>query len=254
MFLNCGVGEDSWESLGQQGDQTSQSWKKSVLNIHWKDLCWSWSSNTLATWYEELTHWKRPCCWERLKAGGKGDDRGWDGWMASPTRWTWIWVNSRSGWWTGKPGVLQFMGSQGVGHDWSDLAAGLQHARLPCPSPTPGACSNSCPSSRWCRPTISSSVVSFSSCLQSFPASGSFPVSHFFCIRWPKYWSFSFSISLSNEYSGLISFRMDWLDLLEVQGTLKSLLQHHSSKASILQCWAFFTVQSHIHTWPQEKP
>ena len=74
-------------------------------------------------------------------------------------------------------------------------------------------------------------------------------------IRWPKYWSFSFSISPSNEYSGLISFKIDWLDLLAVQGTLKSLLQHHSSKASILQCSAFFIVQfSHIHTWPLEKP
>ena len=83
---------------------------------------------------------------------------------------------------------------------------GLQHTRLPCPSPTPGAYSNSCPLSRWCHPTISSSVIPFSSCLQSFPASGSFPTSQF--IRWPNYWSFSFSISPSNEYSGLISFRI----------------------------------------------
>ena len=75
MLLNCGVGEDSWESLGLQGDPTSQSSRKSVLNIHWKDWCWSWNSNTLATWWEELTHWKRPWCWERLKAGGEGDDR-----------------------------------------------------------------------------------------------------------------------------------------------------------------------------------
>ena len=119
---------------------------------------------------------------------------------------------------------------------------GLQHARLPCPSPTPGACSNSCPSSRWCHPTISSSVDPFSSCLQSFPASGSFPMSQFF-LSWPKHCSFSFNISPSNEHSGLIFFRIDWLDLLVVQGTLKSLLQHHSSKASILQCSAFFTVQ-----------
>ena len=74
------------------------------------------------------------------------------------------------------------------------------------------------------------------------------------CISWPKYWSFSFSISLSNEYSGLIFFRMDWLDLLAVQGTLKSLLQHHSSKASILGCSAFFKSNSHIHTWLLEKP
>ena len=77
MLLNCGVGEDSWESLGLQGGLTSQCWKKSVLNIHWKDWCWSCNSNTLATWYKELTHLKRPWCWERLKAG-EGDDRGWD--------------------------------------------------------------------------------------------------------------------------------------------------------------------------------
>jgi len=81
-----------------------------VLNIHWKDWCWSWSSSVLATWHKEVTHWKRPWCWERLKAGGEGDDRGWDGWMASPTQWTWVWVNSGSWWWTGKPGVLHSMG------------------------------------------------------------------------------------------------------------------------------------------------
>ena len=81
-------------------------------------LCWSWNSNTLATWCEELTHWKRLRCWERLRAGGEGVDRGSDGWMASPTQWTWVWVNSRSWWWTGKPAVLQSMGSQRVRHDW----------------------------------------------------------------------------------------------------------------------------------------
>ena len=75
--------------------------------------------NTLATWCEELTHWKRPWYWERLKVGGEGDDRGWDGWMASPTQWTWVWVNSGSWWWTGRPGVLQSMGSQRVGHNWA---------------------------------------------------------------------------------------------------------------------------------------
>ena len=91
----------------------------SVLGVHWKDWCWSWNSNTLATWCEELTHWKRLWCWERLRAGREGDDRGWDGWMASPTRWTWVWVNSGSWWWTGRPGVLLFMGSQRVGHDWA---------------------------------------------------------------------------------------------------------------------------------------
>ena len=76
-------------------------------------------SSTLATSCEELTHWKRLWCWEGLGAGGEGDNRGWDGWMASLTRWMWVWVNSRSWWWTGRPGVLQFMGSQGVGHDWA---------------------------------------------------------------------------------------------------------------------------------------
>ena len=101
---------------------------------------------------------------------------------------------------------------------------------------------NPCPSSWWCHPTISSSVVPFSSCPQSFPASGSFQMS-VLRIRWPKYWSFSFNISPSNEHPGLISFRMDWLHLLAVQGTLKSLPQHHSWKASILWCSAFFIVQ-----------
>ena len=120
---------------------------------------------------------------------------------------------------------------------------GLQHARSCCLSPTPGVYSNSYPLSWWCHPTISSSVVPFPSCLQSFPASGSFPMSQLFTSGTQKYWSFSFNISPSNEHPGLISFRIDWLDLPAVQGTLKSLLQHHSSKASILQCSAFFIVQ-----------
>ena len=75
--------------------------------------------NTLATWCKELTHWKRPWCWERLRAGGEGDNRGWDGWMASPTQWTWVWVDSGSWWWTERPGVLWFMGWQRVEHDWA---------------------------------------------------------------------------------------------------------------------------------------
>ena len=118
MLLNCGGGEDSWESLGLQGDQTSQSWRKSVLNIHWKDWRWGWNSNTLATWSEELTHLKRPWCWESLKVGEEGDDRWWDGWMVSPTRRLWVWVSSGSWWWTGKPGVLQSLGLPRVGHGW----------------------------------------------------------------------------------------------------------------------------------------
>ena len=116
MLLNCGVGEDSWEPLGFPGDQTSPSSRKSVLNVHWKDWCWSWNSNPLATWCKKVTPWKRPWCWERSKAG-EADDRGWDGRMASQTWWTWVWVSSVSWWWTGKPGMLQSMGSQRVGHD-----------------------------------------------------------------------------------------------------------------------------------------
>ena len=119
MLLNCGVGEDSWESLGLQGDPTSPSYRRSVLGVHWKDWCWSWNSSTWATSCQELTHWKRPWCWEGLAAGGGGDDRGWDGWMASPTPWAWVWVNSGSWWWTERRGVLQFMGSQRVRQDWA---------------------------------------------------------------------------------------------------------------------------------------
>ena len=89
-----------------------------ILGIHWKDWCWSWNSDTLATSCEELTYWKRPWCWEGLGAGGEGDEREWDGWMASLIQWTWVWVNSGSWWWTGRPGVLRFMGSQRVGQDW----------------------------------------------------------------------------------------------------------------------------------------
>ena len=143
MLLNCGVGEDSWESLEKQRDPTSPSYRKSVLNIHWKNWCWGWNSSTLATWWEELIHLKRP----------------------------------------------------NVGKDRRQEEKGT---------------------------TEDESVLH---------------------IRWPKCWSFSFSISPSNEYSGLISFRMDWLDLCAVLRTLRSLLQHHSSKASILWHSAFFTVQ-----------
>ena len=100
--------------------RSNQSILKEIsLNIHWKDWCWSWNSNTLATWCKELTHLKRPWFWERLRAGGERDKRGWDGWMASPTKWTWVWVDSGSWWGTERPGVLWFMGSQTVGHDWA---------------------------------------------------------------------------------------------------------------------------------------
>ena len=118
---------------------------------------------------------------------------------------------------------------------------GLQHARLPCPSPIAGAYSNPWPLSWWSHPSISSSVVS-SSCTQSFPASGSFPVSQFFVSGGQSIGALA-SVLPMNEYSGLISFRMDWLDLLAVQGTLKSLLEQHSSEASVLRHSAFFIVQ-----------
>ena len=121
---------------------------------------------------------------------------------------------------------------------------GLQHIRLPCPSPSPRVCTNTGPLSWWCHPTTSSSLISFSY-LQSFPASGSFLVTALW-IRWSKYWSFSFSISSSNEFSELVSIKTDWFDLLAVQGIHKSLLLHYSSKASIIWCSAFFMVQ----LWP----
>ena len=131
---------------------------------------------------------------------------------------------------------------------------GLQHTRPPCPSPAPRVYSNSCSLSQWCHPAISSSIMPFTSCPQSFPASRSFETSQLFASGGQKIWSFSFNISPSREYSGLISFRMDWFDLLAAQGTLRSLLQHHSSKVSILWHSAFFIVNSHIHTWQLEKP
>ena len=99
--------------------RSSQSILKEISpNIHWKDWCWSWNSSTLATWCKQLTHWKRLWFWERLKAGEEGDERGWDGWMVLPNRWTWVWVSSGSWWWTGKPGMLQSIRSQRVGHNW----------------------------------------------------------------------------------------------------------------------------------------
>ena len=127
-------------------------------------------------------------------------------------------------------------------------------ARPPCPSPTPGAYPNSCPSSPWSHPAISSSVVPFSSCSPPPPRNRNFANESTFHMWWPKYCSFSFSISPSKEHPGLITFRMDWLDLLAVQGTLKSLLQHYNSKASILQCSAFFIVQLSHPYMTTEKP
>ena len=136
---------------------------------------------------------------------------------------------------------------------WNKVHCAVLLFSQSCPTATPwtaahqaslsftisGACSNLCPLSQWCHPTILS-CCPFSSFLQSFPAAGSFQMSQFFASGGPQYWSFSFSISPSNEYSGLISFRMDWLDLLAVQGTLKNLLQYHSSELMLLNCSVFY--------------
>ena len=102
-----------------------------IFKVNYLDSKFEFSSITLATWCKELTHLKRPWCWGKLRAGGEGDDRGWDGWMASPTQWTWVWVNSRSWWWTGRPGVLQSMGSQRVGHDWATELNWTELNRIP---------------------------------------------------------------------------------------------------------------------------
>ena len=116
--LNCGVGEDFWESLGLQGDTTSPSQRISVLGVCWKNWCWSWNSNTLGTSCKVLTHWKRHWCWEGWGQEEKGTKR--TRWLDGITTWcTWAWVNSRSWWWTGRPGMQRFMRSQRVGHDWA---------------------------------------------------------------------------------------------------------------------------------------
>ena len=151
--------------------------------------------------------------------------------------------------WRGKKGVVV----QLLSHVWPFVTL-WQCTSLSCPSLSLRICSNSCPLSWWCHPTMSSSVTPFSSYLQPFPGSGSFPTSRSALhIKWSKYWSFSSSISPSNEYSGLISFRIDWFDLFAVQGTLKSLPQHHSSKASILWHSSSLWSDSHNCTWLLKK-
>ena len=135
----------------------------------------------------------------------------------------------------------------------SSRPGGLQNARLPGPSQTPGAYTNSCPLSRWCQPNISS-CRPFLLPPSIFPSIRVLSNESVLRTKWPKYWSFSFNISLSNEYSGLISFSMDWMDHLAIQGTLKSILQHHSFKASILQHSALFMVQlSHPYMTTEKK-
>ena len=118
MLLNCGVGEDSWESLGLQGDPTSPSEGDQPWDFFGGNDA---KAETPVLWPPYVKSWLigKDWCWEGLGAGEKRDDRGWDGWMASQTWWMWVWVNSRSWWWTGRPGVLRFMGLQRVGHDWA---------------------------------------------------------------------------------------------------------------------------------------
>ena len=184
--------------------------------------------------------------WERLKAGGEGDDRGWDGWMASPTQWTWVWVNSRSWWWAGSPGVLQSMSSQRVGHEWAteqqqkllnqfSSVQSLSCVRL-FATPWTAACQTSLSI------TNSQSLLKLMSIKRMMPSNhlilchplllppSIFPRIRVFSnesvhsIRWPKYWSFSLRISPSNEYSGEIFFRIDWFDLRAIRVILKSIL------------------------------
>ena len=131
MLLNCDVGEDFWESLGLQGDPTSPFYRRSVLGVHWKDWCWSWNANILATWCEELTHLKRPWCWEKIEGRRR---RGWQRmrWLDGiPTQWTWVWVNSGSWWWTGRPGMLQSWGCKELDTteqlNWTDKKFLLVH-------------------------------------------------------------------------------------------------------------------------------
>ena len=123
MLSNCAAGVDSFESPSDYKEIKPVD-HKGRTDIHWKDWCWSWSSNTLAAWYKVPTHEKRPWCWERLRVGGEWGNREWDGWMASLTQWMWIWANSDLQWRTGKPGLLQSMVSQRVRHS---LATEQQH-------------------------------------------------------------------------------------------------------------------------------
>ena len=118
MFLNCGAGKDSWESLGLQGDPTSPFKRKSVLGVHWKDWCWSWNSNTLTTWCKELSHCKKTLMLGKTEGRRRRGQQRMSWWMASLTQWTWVWVNSGSWWWTGRPGMLQSMGWQKDMTEW----------------------------------------------------------------------------------------------------------------------------------------
>ena len=177
-----------------------------------------------------LTHLKKPWCWERLKVGGKGDDRGWDGWMASPVQWTWVWVwGSGSWWWTGKPDGLQSMESQRVRHNWATELNfgphGLQHTKLLCPSLSPRVCSNSCYLNQWYYLTISSSVTPLFLAFRLSQHEGLFQqVGSLHQVA--KILELQLQHQSFQWILGLISFRVDWFDLRAVQGTLKSPLKY----------------------------
>ena len=196
MLLNCSV----WERLFRvswRARRLNQSILKEISpEYSLEGLILGWSSNTLATWYEELSLWKRLWCWEKSKAGGEGDDRSCISWS-----------------------LLKLMSIE--------LVMPSNHLILCCP------------------------LLLLHSIFPSIRVFSNESVVH---IRWPKYWSFSFSISPSNEHPGLISFRMDWFDLLTVQGTLKSLFQHHSSKHQFFGIQLSLWSSSHIHTWLLQKP
>ena len=246
MLLNCGIGEDSWESLGLQGEPTSPSERISVLSIHWKDWYWNWSSNTLATWCEELTHWKRPWCWERLKVGGEGDDRGWDSWMSSPTQLTWVWVNSRSWWWTRRPCKLQSWTRHSVAEldttewlDWTELIDELLFSHSVCPP--------LCDPMGWCMPGSPilhhlpkltqtpihwlSDAIEQSNPLSS-PSPPAFNLSQHqdhLLMSWPLPQAAKvLELQLQHQSFQWIFridlFRIDWFDILSVKGTYKSQL------------------------------
>ena len=160
---------------------------------------------------------------------------------------TWGWVA-----WTRRCWAPKSLSSVQFSH--SVMSSSLQPHGLHCPSPTPRACSNSCPLSWWCHPTISSSVVPFFSCLQSSPSIRVFPNELALRIGWPKYWSFSFSISPSNDYSGFISFRIDWFDLLAVQGLSRVFSSTTVQRHQFFSAQPFLQSSSPICTWLLEKP
>ena len=132
MLLNCGVGEDSWESLGWTARRSNHSILKGIKpEYSLERLMLKLKLQYLAIWCKELAHLQSPCCWEWLKAGGEGENTGWNGWMALETQWKWVWVNSGSLWWTGRPGVLKSMDLQRVGHDWTTKLNSIEaHSQL----------------------------------------------------------------------------------------------------------------------------